>query len=132
MSATDIELIGAPALASLLDTIGAVKEVRSIVAHNTPPYVADDACERRAICERDWQLGWKLDIARLVHHPDRPIALAEIVPRLEAARIGDMCVACKTLTVEGVAENGLLGQEAKYIEDGVAVVQAMFPSQMAD
>ncbi|KAF7318563.1 hypothetical protein HMN09_00366600 [Mycena chlorophos] len=78
LSARDSGYIGEFGLRVLYKTHGKIAKLRKRFAYTPPAYRSDLACEKRERCHDAWDSFWGKIILPYIHHPDYPIALADI------------------------------------------------------
>ncbi|KAF8509630.1 hypothetical protein JB92DRAFT_2729663, partial [Gautieria morchelliformis] len=107
----------------LHQTLTRIQSHRLAVAYNPPVVQHHLSCINHWECRKAWGTAWWGGFARHYLHPESPSPPAVVLRKLEVAAIPKVNRECQRLTVESVAEDGVLMREEVMILEGVAKLE---------
>ncbi|KAJ7810355.1 hypothetical protein B0H14DRAFT_2379181, partial [Mycena olivaceomarginata] len=106
----------------LIQTKDKIRKHRTCLAFGTPKICSVRGCKTPGTCKWSWEREWWGGFARLIHHPDIPLAFGDIPATLQEVRDGGMdgvCDGCLHLTIDSILEEGKFDEEDREIQDAI-------------
>ncbi|KAJ7175539.1 hypothetical protein C8R46DRAFT_891061 [Mycena filopes] len=120
-----MQQIGTVGYFYLVQTKAEVEAHRKMFAFNTPKAINDPQCRTVVKCQISWAVEWGQSVQRLIHHPDAPLSLIDLMKLLKETEIDNLCEGCRKRTVTWVWGTGLVTKEDNFIEVAAEALTAL-------
>ncbi|KAJ7626133.1 hypothetical protein FB45DRAFT_1060640 [Roridomyces roridus] len=127
LDSTHMSQIGIDVYVLLTRTQAKMLRLRTKVAFGVPPAVNAPECNTPGTCGYAWSCEWKECVRLLIHHPETPVPLADILLQLRNAHITDLCDKCLDLTVTWIYGKCLLTKEERLVDAAAEALVGMYP-----
>ncbi|KAJ7711472.1 hypothetical protein B0H16DRAFT_1900603 [Mycena metata] len=77
------------------------------------------------ICQVAWAVEWNSSVPRLVHHPEVPVSLVDLMNSLKETEIERLCEGCRRRTVTWIWGTGYVTKEDVFINEAVAALMIL-------
>jgi hypothetical protein len=109
----------------LVKTKAEIEKHRKQFTFDTPTIVNEPNCDTPAFCGSAWYREWNMNVPKLVHHPDVPLSLVDLLNTLRDTEISGLCDGCRKRTVTWIWGTGYVTEEENLIDKVVAALMAL-------